>query len=252
VAKPQLENGHTRIANEILDAFCQNFPGGSDAQVLLAIIRKTYGWNKKEDAISISQLEEITFLCRRTIINSLQNLEAKQMIVIKRERGRGKVNQINVISLQKNYDFWVVQRKSSQYEKQLQKQRLKYQQQVVQRNEGSAKKQEKVVQRNDKKDKIFAPTKETIQKKLYKRKGGFSNVLLTEEEYQKLIERFGAEKTDRLIEDLSFGIKSKGYKYKDHYATILNWDRLDQKRSQNKGGSRQMPSDEQRRKEFQS
>ncbi|MCK5236294.1 MAG: DUF4373 domain-containing protein [Deltaproteobacteria bacterium] len=60
-----------------------------------------------------------------------------------------------------------------------------------------------------------------------KEHGEFKNVLLTDEEYQKLIDRFGDIKTKRLIECLSIGIKSKGYKYKSHYATILNWEKRD-------------------------
>ena len=50
-------------------------------------------------------------------------------------------------------------------------------------------------------------------------------VFLSDEEYQKLIEKFGERLAKDKIEELSLGIKSKGYKYKDHYATILSWDR---------------------------
>lgn len=169
MAKPQLEDGHTKIANELMDAFCRSFPGGSQAQILLAIIRKTYGWHKKEDSISITQLCEATGLSRRSVINGLQNLEAMKMLIVKRQRGRGNVNLINTISLQKNYELWVVQRKSPQYEKQLQNQRVTYQQEVVQRKEGSAKIGKEVVQRNEENSEFFAPTKERkkyIQKKV--------------------------------------------------------------------------------------
>lgn len=55
--------------------------------------------------------------------------------------------------------------------------------------------------------------------------GEFEKVLLTSEEYQKLIDRFGEQNTSLLISELDTGIASKGYKYKNHYATILNWAR---------------------------
>ncbi len=64
----------------------------------------------------------------------------------------------------------------------------------------------------------------TKEKLLY---GQFSNVLLTENEYTKLRERFSEIDADAKIENLSIGIESKGYKYKSHYATILNWSRRD-------------------------
>ena len=54
--------------------------------------------------------------------------------------------------------------------------------------------------------------------------GEFNNVLLTETEYQKLKEKLG-DLADKLIEDLSLYIASKGKKYKSHYATILSWSR---------------------------
>ena len=52
--------------------------------------------------------------------------------------------------------------------------------------------------------------------------GEFSNVLLTDDEHQKLKERFN-NNLPAMIEELSTGIASKGYKYKNHYATLLSW-----------------------------
>ncbi len=67
-------------------------------------------------------------------------------------------------------------------------------------------------------------SKTTSEKTLY---GEFNNVLLTDEEHTKLKERFGLKVTKELIANLSAGIESKGYKYKSHYAAILNWHRRD-------------------------
>jgi hypothetical protein len=50
-------------------------------------------------------------------------------------------------------------------------------------------------------------------------------VFLTKEEHSKLVEKFGESRTADLIEELNSGIGSKGYKYKSHYHTILNWAR---------------------------
>jgi hypothetical protein len=52
-------------------------------------------------------------------------------------------------------------------------------------------------------------------------------VFLTEEEHQKLIEKFGEKVTQEKIEILNLGIGSKGYKYKSHYHTILKWDKTE-------------------------
>jgi phage replication O-like protein O len=57
---PQLENGYTRIANELLDALIRYRIPGEERQVLDVIIRKTYAYGKKEDRISLSQFHDMT------------------------------------------------------------------------------------------------------------------------------------------------------------------------------------------------
>lgn len=57
--------------------------------------------------------------------------------------------------------------------------------------------------------------------------GEFKNVKLSEEEHQKLIDKFGDKTTFDWIEKLSSWLKSNGKSKKDHYATILSWDRRD-------------------------
>ena len=70
------------------------------------------------------------------------------------------------------------------------------------------------------------------QTKLVKHKyGQFKNVLLTDPEKGKIIERFGEEGFQERIDNISLGIESKGYKYKSHYAAILNWERMGEQRS---------------------
>lgn len=55
--------------------------------------------------------------------------------------------------------------------------------------------------------------------------GEFNNVLLKEEEYQKLIDNLGETNTKILIEELSSYMASKGKRYSSHYATIQTWAR---------------------------
>jgi len=56
--------------------------------------------------------------------------------------------------------------------------------------------------------------------------GEFENVLLTDNEYQKLKEAFPSDFGQR-IENLASYMESQGKRYKSHYATILNWSRRD-------------------------
>jgi hypothetical protein len=71
-------------------------------------------------------------------------------------------------------------------------------------------------------------------------KGEFKNVFLGEDELKKLGEVLG-EKRDSYVERLSSYLAQigdgKAKKYKSHYATIRNWDRMDrEKQGQVKGG----------------
>jgi len=59
--------------------------------------------------------------------------------------------------------------------------------------------------------------------------GEFQNVLLTDNELQKLKDRFPST-WERWIQRLDEYIESKGTKYKSHYATILTWARKDDKK----------------------
>ena len=81
MASPQKENGFTPIANEILEKLVNICLLGSEFQVLLFIIRKTYGFHKKSDRISLSQFEQGTGLSRPTVIKTLKNLIARNMVV---------------------------------------------------------------------------------------------------------------------------------------------------------------------------
>lgn len=64
--------------------------------------------------------------------------------------------------------------------------------------------------------------------------GEFGNVLLSEQELNKLKIRFG-EGANKYIERLSNYIASSGKRYKSHYATILTWAEKD-KQSEKLGG----------------
>jgi len=69
-------------------------------------------------------------------------------------------------------------------------------------------------------------------KEIYKEKAKKKHlefVFLTNDEYEKLVVKFGKPGADDRIANLNNGIGSKGYKYKSHYYTILSWERKNEK-----------------------
>jgi hypothetical protein len=65
--------------------------------------------------------------------------------------------------------------------------------------------------------------KKNIKEKKYEVKAG---VFLTSDEAAKLFDQFGEAGANERIEKLSLYLLSTGKKYKSHYYTILNWERM--------------------------
>jgi hypothetical protein len=63
-------------------------------------------------------------------------------------------------------------------------------------------------------------------------------VLLTSDEYDKLIQKFGIAGAKDRIENLDLYIQSKNKKYDSHYATILTWERKNKKEEPQQTGYR--------------
>lgn len=55
--------------------------GEVELKVLLVIIRKTFGWHKIRDRISLSQMEKFTGSSRRNIIDAVESLQSKGLIL---------------------------------------------------------------------------------------------------------------------------------------------------------------------------
>jgi len=77
---PQLEDGYIRIANEIVDKLISYRISGEEWQILLVVLRKTYGFHKKEDHISLSQFQKYTGLKRPNVIRGIKKLVAKKIL----------------------------------------------------------------------------------------------------------------------------------------------------------------------------
>ena len=80
MASPQIEDGYTKIANELLEAFCRTNFNAYQRRVLDALIRKTYGYNKKQDWLSVSQIVEITGLKKQHISRAKSELVARKVV----------------------------------------------------------------------------------------------------------------------------------------------------------------------------
>ena len=101
MANPQIENGHVKLASEIVDQLCKLNLSAYEWRILFALWRKTYGWHKKTDRISYTQFEELTGLDRRHIARTINSLKRRNIIKVS-----GNMKHNLEYSFQKDYDRW--------------------------------------------------------------------------------------------------------------------------------------------------
>lgn len=107
MANPQREDGYTAIANSIMDALCKIRIPGEARQVFDVVFRKTYGWNKREDAISLSQFCESTGLNKPHVVVALDKLKSMNLITEKGNAITEKGNSIcKVYEINKDFELW--------------------------------------------------------------------------------------------------------------------------------------------------
>ncbi|RKY58914.1 MAG: hypothetical protein DRP95_05520 [Candidatus Latescibacterota bacterium] len=94
---PQLEDGYTRVANELLEAIIA-FPfTNRQLKMVLALIRLTYGYNQKVARVSKSYLARITGLHLPHVGQTLRELERMNVLITR----DGKMG------INKRYGTWV-------------------------------------------------------------------------------------------------------------------------------------------------
>lgn len=102
MASPQVENGYTRIANELYEQLYKLKVNRDSLRIILFIIRKTYGWGKKRDKIALSQFSNELNIDRTGVCRTLNKLETMK-IIIRIQDDNGNEYEIN-----KNYEEWNV------------------------------------------------------------------------------------------------------------------------------------------------
>jgi len=102
MASPQIEDGYTRIANEVMEAFARLPSLGSEAfQVLMLVLRRSYGFQRKDAEMTISFICKGTGLKHRSACRAVERLVSKRLIVRKD----------SIIKFNKNYDEWAVSKR---------------------------------------------------------------------------------------------------------------------------------------------
>jgi len=83
----------TQVPNVLLDAVMRRISDPA-LRVSLAIVRKTYGFQKQSDHISLTQLQEITALSRQGVVNGVKALGS--LILVRQGKREGNEYALNL------------------------------------------------------------------------------------------------------------------------------------------------------------
>lgn len=106
MVSPQLENGYTKVANEILEVLALQPLSGTQWRILMVIFRYTYGFNRKEHSFSINFLIKAMGLKNtqyKQVCRELKRLVDMRILVEVEKPGK---NNSRRLCFNKNYSLW--------------------------------------------------------------------------------------------------------------------------------------------------
>lgn len=101
MASPQLENGHTRIAHEIIYAICKSSLSPLSYRIILWVLRLTYGFHRKNVITSTGAFAKVLNKNKDEIRRTM--LELEQLRVLQIEWGSPD---LCTLSFNKNHEEW--------------------------------------------------------------------------------------------------------------------------------------------------
>lgn len=88
------EKGFLQVNNQIVDYWMAQLTS-AEFKTLLAIVRKTKGWNKPYDRISQSQIAALTGLTTRSVRTAISLLEKKKLIIVAGDDNKTRLFSVN-------------------------------------------------------------------------------------------------------------------------------------------------------------
>jgi len=98
----RFENGYTMVPHEVIEALMEIKLSPSEYRIILAVIRKTFGFHKDWDRISYSQFAVLTGLNRNQSYRSVKKLITRSILERRSNKGINKLE----YRLNQDYDMW--------------------------------------------------------------------------------------------------------------------------------------------------
>lgn len=111
MASPQVENGYTRVANEILEQLIKLTLNGTQLRIVLLLWRETYGFSRKECKFSDSYIAARLGIKRQNAHTEFKILESAGIIIT---TVKPTFSSSRTVSFGKDYDAWTMKSKALQ------------------------------------------------------------------------------------------------------------------------------------------
>ena len=212
MSKPKLNQGFMQIAtgekhNDVFSALISARLNSTEYQVVLLVMRKTWGWKKKEDWISLSQFVQLTGKSKQAIVNASNSLVKKNVLVKKTVPGVKTIYSFN-----KNFSSW---------------QELTSKDNCTSKENCTSKASfTALVKKTVHTKETLTKEKKVSKEKKTSKKGKYSSIKsLTQTDFESLANKYGT--TPSFVADCYDTMvnwqKSRGAKKKDWRATLANW-----------------------------
>ena len=111
----QIENGYTKIADELLEALYGEYGHdltNAELRIMLLIIRYTYGFSRKFHKFSVSYVSKKTGLSNRYVKKTLNEMISKKLLILYSENTN---TEARVLGPNKNYWEWEVKKREVEH-----------------------------------------------------------------------------------------------------------------------------------------
>ena len=103
MANPQIENGYTVVANEILDHLYKQPLNGTELKVVMCILRYTFGFQRKSHKLSATFIAKWGNCDLRAVKRALKQLQQDRIIIYINSEQRGVTAEL---MFNKDYEQW--------------------------------------------------------------------------------------------------------------------------------------------------
>ncbi|WP_025706237.1 replication protein [Paenibacillus graminis] len=110
---PQLEDGYTRVANEILEQVARRKFNATQLRIIMIIWRYTYGYRRKDHDFALTFLQQLTSLPASTVKREVGLLIKSAVLIVTQKETSVLPRRL---SFNKHYEQWIIQKSGDEME----------------------------------------------------------------------------------------------------------------------------------------